>query len=242
MTHSPLISITQLPANLLPESAVAVVATPEMWRNPVYPQEESLITNAVQKRQAEFRAGRHSARLALAQLDVHNFPLLKDTRRAPIWPKAIVGSITHCERFCCTIVTANPNIAAIGIDAEAITPLPLETVSLICSESELKQLHTQGLTQDFWSKVIFSIKESFYKCYSPLTLSFLDFLEAHVTIKKNQIKNTALNKTQQGEFEIDLLTPSHEKLYNRSKFFGHFTIIEKTVICTTVVYPPLYKR
>ena len=238
MIHPPLIAVTQLPSGLLPESAVAVVATPEMWRQPVHAQEELLIMNAVHKRQAEFRAGRHSARLALAQFGVHNFPLLSSANRAPIWPKNTLGSITHCSGFCCAIATANPNIAALGIDAEAITPLPPETVSLICSESELRQLRTQGLTQDFWSKVIFSIKESFYKCYSPLTLSFLDFLEAHVTIKETQAKKTASKMIQLGKFEINLLTPSHEKLYNRSKFFGHFIIIEKTVISTTVIHTP----
>jgi len=153
-----------------------------MWHQPCYDEEWALVSNAVSKRQKEFQAGRNCARQALAQLGIKNHPVLSGPRREPIWPEGIVGSITHCKDFCAVALSKKPEHKAIGIDAEEKSPLDINSLDLVCTLAEQTWLNKNGLNNTFWSKVIFSAKESLFKCYYPLTHEYLDFLEAEFTL------------------------------------------------------------
>src|SRR5690242_7832438 len=71
--------------------------------SPLYLEESVLVKNAVEKRIAEFCAGRHCAREALRALGRTPGAILAEGR-APIWPDGVVGAITHCTGYCGAVV------------------------------------------------------------------------------------------------------------------------------------------
>ena len=56
------------------------------------------------------------------------------------------------------------------------------SLDLVCTQAEKDWLNEHGLMNTFWNKVIFSAKESLFKCYYPLTYEYLDFLDAEFTL------------------------------------------------------------
>lgn len=225
-----------LARQLFPDSVKMVVATSDMWKRPVQAKEEAAIVTALEKRQREYRAGRHCAAAALAQLGIENFPLLNDQQRAPKWPENIVGSLTHCENFCCAVATNDPQISSLGIDAEPLKPLPEETTPLICNKTELSQLLASNLKEAYWATVIFSAKEAFYKAYYPIRRQYLDFLQARVEI---HLDRSDTKEYPHGEFVIQLLTPSHPDLYNQSSFTGRFVITPTHIVTAITLFNPV---
>ncbi len=221
--------VSRLPQGLFPDTVISVVASASMWEKPVTPAEEACIAHAVSKRQREFRAGRHCAHQALSQLNFLPFDLLNDTQRVPIWPDNILGSISHCDDFCCAAVSQNPLLLALGLDVEPLAPLPDDVVSLICHAQELTQLNPVLFPGPYWNKVIFSAKETFYKCYFPLCRLYLDFLDAEVSLSPPR---AVANNTLQGDFMLRLLTPAPQRLYNCRLFKGHYAVLDRWIITT----------
>lgn len=158
---------------------------------PCYPEELALIRKAVPKRRDEFITARYCARQALAQRGIHNNPILKGKNRQPLWPEAIVGSITHCTDFCAVAVASTEQFHAIGIDAEPNTPLKEDIRHLIITENELKRMEHHPLPSDLWPKLIFSAKETIFKCYFPLIRQYLDFLEAEINFPSDEQRFTS---------------------------------------------------
>jgi len=66
----------------------------------LFPEEEAVIANAVDKRRREFATARACARAALAKLGLPPVPIVPGFRGAPQWPSGVVGSITHCAGYC----------------------------------------------------------------------------------------------------------------------------------------------
>jgi len=208
---------------ILPSAITSVVATTEMWQQPCYAEEWALVDNAVSKRQKEFQAGRNCARQALAQLGIGNYPILSGPRREPVWPKGIVGSITHCNNYCAVALSSKSTCKAIGIDAEEKTSLDKDSLDLVCTKAEKKWLNKRGLANSFWSKVIFSAKESLFKCYYPLTHEYLDFLDAEFTLDPD--KNT---------FSASIPGKAAEPFNNEKPIEGRF-LIDDNYIYTSLV-------
>lgn len=81
----------------------AGVASAELFADPPglvpHPLEESLISRAVEKRRREFVSARHCARVAMGQLGLDSAPILRGDRNMPLFPKGVVGSITHCDGY-----------------------------------------------------------------------------------------------------------------------------------------------
>jgi 4'-phosphopantetheinyl transferase EntD len=160
-------------SNLFPSSAAVVSANSAMWERPLRPEEEALIAGAVDKRQREFRAGRNAAHAALEQLQAQDAPLLRGDRREPLWPNGLVGSIAHCDDLCIAVCAKNRDLMGIGVDVEPLKPLPagvdryIHTREEAAFIAEYPDCHPQRL--------IFSAKESLYKCYYPLLGRFFGF-------------------------------------------------------------------
>ncbi len=129
-------SLRSDPACLFPTAIVTVIATPEMWETPALEQEEALITRSVDKRQREFRAGRHCAHQALECLGLEATPLLWGERREPIWPQGYLGSISHCDGYALAACALQGEIVGIGIDVEPLSPLKRDVEQLIHTERE----------------------------------------------------------------------------------------------------------
>lgn len=163
------------------------VASYEMFEDSaeaeLFPEEEALICDSVESRRREFTSGRHCARQALARLGYSvPQPVLQGARGAPVWPRAVRGSITHCRGYRAAAVGKISKLISVGIDAEPNLPLPdgvLEAVALPEEQVMIKELLT-NIPEVHWDRALFSAKESVYKTWYPLTRRPLEFEDAMI--------------------------------------------------------------
>ncbi len=149
----------------------------------LYPAEAAVIRAAAPIRQREFRAGRSYARQALARLPLGGLPIPSAPSRAPCWPDAAVGSITHTETMAAAIAAWRSDYAGVGLDMEANLPLAQELVPMVCRADELQAAAVAGSPQGVdIGKLLFVIKEAVYKAYHPMTGRFLDFHDLSVRL------------------------------------------------------------
>lgn len=104
---------------LLPAPVASVQARDEPLEIELLPEEQRLLDGAVEKRRREFVTGRACARRALQKLGLPATAIARGPRGEPLWPPAVVGSITHCRRYTASAVARASDLVAIGIDAEA---------------------------------------------------------------------------------------------------------------------------
>jgi 4'-phosphopantetheinyl transferase EntD len=182
---------------ILPESAT-VVATRDDLDALLYPEEESVVARAVEKRRREFTTARACAREALAQLGRSRQAIPSGPKGEPLWPAGIVGSITHCDGYRACAVAHVDDLATLGVDAEPNQPLPDGLLGDIALPEEREWLrHLAGQAPGtHWDRLLFSIKESVYKAWFPLAERWLGFEDAVVSIDR-----------QRGSFSAHLLVP-----------------------------------
>lgn len=149
----------------------------------LFRSEEAAVSRAVSKRRREFATVRCCARRALANLGLPPAPILPGQRGAPQWPAGVVGSMTHCPDYSAAAVVRARDVAAIGIDAEVDAPLPDGVLDLIALPDEAAVVRDlcRRRPEVHWDRLLFSIKESVYRAWFPLSRSWLDFDEARVT-------------------------------------------------------------
>jgi enterobactin synthetase component D / holo-[acyl-carrier protein] synthase len=170
-------------ATILPEEVTVVEAEDWMWRAPLLPDEAEAVRHAGSRRRREFAAGRTCARIALQKIGIHQFSIRCGADRLPRWPHGIVGSITHSTDYCAAAIGIQPRILGLGIDAEENAPLTIEEADLICSALELERAARVSLPASVpVPRLIFSAKESFFKCYYALVRQFLEFSDVTVSI------------------------------------------------------------
>lgn len=148
----------------------------------LFPGEEAIICNAVDKRQREFAAVRRCARTAVARLGRSPAPIMSDEGGAPSWPSGIVGTMTHCAGYAAAALARADEVASLGADAEPHGPLPDGVVDLISLPRERTQLvrladRNPGLHCDC---LLFSAKEAVYKTWFPLMRCWLGFEQAEI--------------------------------------------------------------
>ena len=138
------------------------------------------MNRAVPKRQAEFLAGRLSAKLALQQLEPRTFDTVTvgtGEHRQPLWPDQIKGSITHTKHRAICLVTNDAQIDVIGIDtehehsAETVTQIGAQ----IFNEDEFNKLRALGFSNTQSSTLLFSSKESIFKALYPQVGEYFGF-------------------------------------------------------------------
>ena len=162
------------------------------------PEERALLGRAVDVRALEFRAGRHCARIAMGRLGVGG-PILRAADRSPIWPTGIVGSIAHTRRerrgFCGAAVARVSAARAIGLDAEIDRPLPERLWKRILRPGEAHWISSFPESErGAWAMLVFSAKESVYKCQYAVSRVFLEFGDVEL-----------LAPHREGEFSATLL-------------------------------------
>jgi enterobactin synthetase component D len=160
-----------------------VTASTLQTLNRLYPMPDHL-HRAVLKRQVEFMAGRICAQQAIEALTGQkpdDIPAQPD--RAPGWPPGIVGAITHTTHYAAALVASDRHYQGIGIDCEGIVSAAnLNLQRHICRPQELDALQA---AQPEWSPehlltLVFSAKESLFKCLYPQVGQFFGFAAARV--------------------------------------------------------------
>jgi 4'-phosphopantetheinyl transferase EntD len=176
---------------LLPESIALGVADP---RDPPYGlwQTETL-GPVVPKRLAEFSAGRRAARAALRKLGAPECAIPSSTDRAPVWPRGIVGSISHTDTTCVSIVSKSSQWGGLGVDIEVARPLDGDLVASILVPEDLSSCQNPLLPT-----LIFAIKEAVYKAQYPITKLLFGFDAIGVSLNSDRF--TARFLSTQGHF------------------------------------------
>lgn len=168
---------------LFPDTVATAVTDPATPSEDLLPDETAAIANAVEKRRREFAAGRRAARLAMSTLGMPQQPVLSGPDRAPIWPFGMTGSISHTSSHCVACVTSVEKYHSLGVDIEDREPLEASLLDIVCVPEEQDWLKQQPLSErGRLAKLLYSVKESAYKCQYPLTGQILDFAAFSVSL------------------------------------------------------------
>ena len=138
------------------------------------------LQRAVNKRRAEFLAGRYCAAKAIQGLGgvwCDNIPV--GEKREPVWPEGFLGSITHCHQFASAAVAKEATVQGVGIDSERIVSEKTENniKDHLATKEELA-IDAGGHDPEFLLTLIFSGKEALYKCLFPLGRQMFYFKDA----------------------------------------------------------------
>ncbi|MFI5779889.1 4'-phosphopantetheinyl transferase Npt [Nocardia sp. NPDC051570] len=215
---------------ILPEGVAAAELLDYPADLKAHPGEEHLIEKSVEKRRRDFIGARHCARLALEQLGEPPVAIGKGERGMPLFPRGVVGSLTHCDGYRAAALAHRLRWRSIGIDAEPHAALPegvLDSVSLAPERDWLKTaIPETGLHLD---RLLFCAKEATYKVWFPLTLRWLGFEEAHITF-------TVDGGGSAGTFHSELLVPgqTNDGGAPLSSFDGRW-LISDGLILTAIV-------
>jgi 4'-phosphopantetheinyl transferase EntD len=169
-------ALMQMTRHLFAGSVGIGVTDPRALHPPLHDSERAATPGMVPRRLREFAAGRHAARQALNMLGFADQAIPMGEDRAPIWPKGLQGSLTHCAAACIAVVARGP--ATLGIDLEPDAPLAPDLTALICTPIEQDWLRQQPPEdRGRLARVIFSAKESVYKAQYPFSKEILDFAD-----------------------------------------------------------------
>ncbi len=138
------------------------------------PSEQHFTDRMHPVRRREFTAGRGCARLALGALGLPPTALPAGADRAPVWPAGIAGSIAHTRELAVAAAVPLSLLSGLGIDLEPAHPLESELWPRVCRQEELQWADAQrnpGLAV----ALLFSAKESIFKCLWPRARIFLEF-------------------------------------------------------------------
>jgi 4'-phosphopantetheinyl transferase EntD len=143
----------------------------------VWPEEREAVRRAVPKRQNEYFATRHLARLALAELTVPAGPILNHEDRSPRWPPGVLGSLTHTDVWCgVAVAKSEQTLRSVGIDMERLGSVSPEVAARIFSQWELSHAKGGDLA------IRFSAKEAFYKAIYPFVGRYVGFGEVEIEL------------------------------------------------------------
>jgi 4'-phosphopantetheinyl transferase EntD len=165
---------------LLPEG-VAFAAAHGDAAAELLPDEDLALGSVAEKRRRDVALGRDCARRALHALGVGPAPIGRGARGEPLWPRGIVGSITHCAGYAAAAVTFERTLRGIGIDAEHIQALSPGLLRHIATESE--QAWMAARPPAFWDLLLFSAKESVFKAWYPIARTWLNFTDVELSIE-----------------------------------------------------------
>ncbi len=213
--------------HILPSNVVVAESRTDPAAAVLFPEEEALVANSVEKRRREFTTVRHCARQALGQLGLAPAPILSGARGAPTWPTGVVGSMTHCDGYRAAALARAAEVTTLGVDAEPHAPLPDGVLDAIALPAE--RARTAALTAAHpaicWDRLLFSAKESVYKAWFPLTGRWLDFAEADIVVDPT------------GTFTARLLVPGPVIGGARVTAFPGRFLVDHGLILTAVAIP-----
>ncbi|MGW5521538.1 4'-phosphopantetheinyl transferase family protein [Gordonia sp. NPDC003950] len=195
------------------------------------PGEESLIYRAVEKRRREFTTARHCAREALGQLGIEPVAIMRGERGMPLWPKNVVGSLTHCDGYRAAIVGYGMAVRSLGIDAEPHDALPDGVLDHTSLPEEREVLAGRPDTLH-WDRLLFCAKEATYKAWFPLTERWLGFEDAHITFARDDDAAGAPTGTFRSRILIDGRTVDGGAPLD--ELHGRWTV-DNGLILTTIV-------
>jgi enterobactin synthetase component D len=140
------------------------------------------ISKAIEKRQAEYLAGRCAAKLALYEHGLSPQDIPPGADRAPIWPSGLRGSISHTRHHCGCVLTENIGLQP-AIDIEHIVDEKKFTAlnGVVLSQHDQRVLAASDLSRLTAATLAFSAKESLFKGLYPSVRRIFGFDYAQIT-------------------------------------------------------------
>ena len=151
------------------------------------------IQRSVLKRQSEYFHGRLAARYALLAAGVTETDVDSNEQRAPVFPAAVVGSISHTNSLAIAAVMPAHQWNALGLDVERCMAEPdlAETAGIFLCAEEEKIIRSASLPYAMAATIIFSAKESFYKAVSRHCGRILEF--SALRLRSIDVSNSKLH-------------------------------------------------
>lgn len=177
----------------------------------------SNIQQARDKRAYEYLGGRicalHSL-MALGCVDVGQ--LLSTDNRIVNMPKGYVASISHSDQMATAVAASDVDIQGLGVDLEQIMSnhKALKVSSRLLTDDEISKGFVAGDKTGIETTLIFSGKESLFKCLYPIVNKYFGFQDATcIDINYESAEMTfKLNKNLSDRFTADTRLPVSFKL------------------------------
>ncbi|CAD5109339.1 4'-phosphopantetheinyl transferase family protein [Zestomonas carbonaria] len=181
----------------------------------------------VDKRQAEFLAGRLCAHAALHQLTGTGTVPAVGEDRAPQWPGGISGSITHSHGWAAAVVARHADWRGLGLDMERL--LGAERANRLAGEiltpAELRRLAQQSAErQARLVTLTFSLKESLFKALYPLVHKRFYFEHAEL-----------LECSDDGSARLRLLIDLSPEWHSGRELEGQFSLFDGSLLSLVAV-------
>jgi len=179
------------------------------------------LSTAVGKRKNEYLAGRYCSQQALKALNgPWQSTIETDSNRAPIWPDNYVGSITHSHGFAAAVVANRQQVLSIGIDSEKmVKEKTADNIQsqILTSDEKFERYQDSFTDLAEYLTLIFSAKESLFKCLYPLVNRYFSFSDARISLDPNQ----------SGSFEYTLLHDLSAEFRQNYSGTGHYAKADK---------------
>ncbi|MGH1414888.1 MAG: 4'-phosphopantetheinyl transferase family protein [Pelagimonas sp.] len=178
------------------------------------------LCRAVDKRLAEFLAGRLVAQIAQKALGREPQEIGIAQSRAPVWPSGLAGSISHARSFCaCYVVPKSAGHPGIDIEAIASGNALKSIQQMVLGAADHTQLEKSDLFPDIAGTLGFSAKETLFKALFPTVQHHFGFACAEL---REPPKN--------GVIRLYLTQDLHRDLPAGAGFDIHYEIGPKAVL------------
>jgi 4'-phosphopantetheinyl transferase EntD len=147
----------------------------------LHPLEEGILgPQAVAGRRVLFALGRAAARDALRELGIEDVEVGRGDGGEPLWPKGVVGAISHSPEVAVAVVGRRTDYVGLGVDVEEPARGPTARAArLVCRPSEMAWVDPEAGTQRL--TMLFSAKEAVFKALYPIEHVWLGFADAELT-------------------------------------------------------------
>jgi enterobactin synthetase component D len=187
-------------------------------RSPELPPE---LARAVPKRKAEYLAGRAAGAFALSQCGSMDGHIGRNDDGSPRWPAGFVGALTHGGGLAAAAAASRSHYLGIGIDAEYLldTEVEKEVVESIALPGELARADSalSSGARGALLTIVFSAKESLFKCLYPLVGEFFGFHDARLA----EIREDGAGS---GSFRLELVRCLDHRFVRGWDVVGRFSI------------------
>lgn len=170
---------------------------------PLHPDEAPIVADCGDKRRRDFTLGRFCAHAALMQLGIAEGAIARDVRGVPLWPEAVVGSITHTAGYAAALVARKDCFLSIGVDAERVGGVTDHLYARLFNKDERAVLAAQMEDRrKLLATILFSAKEASFKAWSPVIGKTLSFQDIHVELGDGGFRATSVSGDVQGRFAV----------------------------------------
>jgi enterobactin synthetase component D len=100
----------------------------------------------------------------------------------PLWPRGIVGSITHTDQLACAALVVGSSDASLGIDSEPVPDAAaIATIRQGCCTVRENELMFDGHDDALIAGALLSAKEAYYKAIYPRVRRVVEFTEVEAS-------------------------------------------------------------